>query len=61
MSYWFTTIKSQIAKKHSIKTRKKIYLLLQPKIGKKFSVSDRNENNKKLIEGIICLKCNFVI
>ena len=29
MIYWLTTIKSQIAKKHSNKTRKEKYLLLQ--------------------------------
>ena len=51
MIYWLTTIKSQIAKKHSNKTRKKIYLLLQPKSGKTFSVSDRNKNNKPIQDG----------
>ena len=55
MSYWFTTIKTQIAKKHSNKL-KKIYLLMQPKNGKKFSVSDQNENNKKLNERIFVSK-----
>ena len=55
MSYWFTTIKSQIAKKHSIKTReKKNIFVAATKNGKKIAVSDRNENNKKLVLAVDC-------
>ena len=35
MIYWLTTIKSQIAKKHSIKTRKKKFVAARKKMVKK--------------------------
>ena len=51
MIYWLTTIKSQIAKKHSNKTRKKYICCCKKENGKKISVSNHNENNKKIIDG----------
>ena len=51
MIYWLTTIKSQIAKKHSNKTRKNLFVAARKKMVKKISVSNHNENNKKIIEG----------
>ena len=50
--YWFTTIKSQIAKKHFKETRKNGIYCCYDKNGKKISVSYYNENDK-LIEGFI--------
>ena len=38
MIYWLTTIKSQIAKKHSNKTRKTIFIAATKKMVKKISV-----------------------
>ena len=51
MIYWLTTIKSQIAKKHSNKTRKTIFITATKKMVKKISVSNHNENDKKIMEG----------
>ena len=52
MIYWLTTIKSQIAKKHSNKTRKTIFITATKKMVKKISVSNHNENDKKIMERI---------
>ena len=51
MIYWLTTIKSQIAKKHSNKTRKTIFIAATKKMVTKISVSNHNENDKKIMEG----------
>ena len=59
MIYWLTTIKSQIAKKHSSKTRKNnIYCCNKENGKKKISVSNHNENDKKIMEGYF-LKVHF--
>ena len=55
MIYWLTTIKSQIAKKHSNKIRKN-NICCNKENGKKISVSNHNENDKKIMEGIFFLK-----
>ena len=52
MIYWLTTIKSQIAKKHSNKIRKTIFITATKKMVTKISVSNHNENDKKIMEGI---------
>jgi len=52
MIYWLTTIKSQIAKKNSNKTRKTIFITATKKMVTKISVSNHNENDKKIMEGI---------
>ena len=52
MIYWLTTIKSQIAKKHSNKTRKTIFITATKKMVTKISVSNHDENDKKIMEGI---------
>ena len=51
MIYWLTTIKSQIAKKHSNKIRKTIFITATKKMVTKISVSNRDENDKKIMEG----------
>ena len=47
MIYWLTTIKSQIAKKNSNKTRKTIFITATKKMVTKISVSNHDENDKK--------------
>ena len=58
MIYWLTTIKSQIAKKNSNKTRKTIFIAKTKTMVKKISVSNHNENDKKSWKGIF-LKVHF--
>ena len=59
MIYWLTTIKSQIAKKNSNKTRKTIFITATKKMVTKISVSNHNENDKKNSWKDIFLKVHF--